>query len=192
MCHASPMLEAIPQGSEPFEAPGRLVSLAVRHEQALEAFLREFDAVPDELHGYFCHRDDSIEQAVSSLGGWSRGERLKEGWVPSSTWFWEVGETLQGVINVRHRLTPSLEKFGGHIGYAVASSHRRQGVATAMLGAVLGGCRELGLLRALLNCDFDNLASVRTIEANGGALDREGWSESARRMQRWYWIDLNG
>jgi predicted acetyltransferase len=116
---------AITQQSESFAAPDRLISLEVHHESALEAFLGEFDSVPDELHGYFCHRDDSIEQIVTLLQAWSCDEQLAEGWVPNSTWFWEVDETLQGVINRSHWLTPSLEQDGGHIGYAVASSCRR-------------------------------------------------------------------
>ena len=182
----------MPQRSGPTEVSGRLVSLAVRHEQALKAFLCEFDAVPDELHGYFCDRDSSIEQAVSLLDGWSRGEQLMEGWVPSSTWFWEVDGILRGVINVRHRLTPFLEQEGGNIGYAVSGSHRRKGVAKAMLGAALDRCREMGILRALLHVDADNLASIRTIEAHGGVQEREEWSETARRTMRWYWIDLSG
>jgi predicted acetyltransferase len=170
---------------------GQLVSLSAVYKDALETFLREFDADPEELHGYFCQRDCSIEEAVRLLKAWGCGEEIQEGWVPCSTWFWESGGTLQGVINVRHRLTSGLREVGGHIGYSVARSHRRKGVATAMLKAVLPHCRALGIQRALLTCDSDNPASARTIEANGGVLEREGWLESAQRMQRWYWIDLN-
>ena len=170
--------------------PGQLVSLAAVHSDALETFLREFDADPEELHGYFCQRDCSIEEAVRLLDAWGRGEELLEGWVPCSTWFWESGGALEGVINVRHWLTPGLREIGGHIGYSVASSHRRKGVATAMLKAVLPHCRTLGIERALLTCDSENPASARTIEANAGVLEREGWLESAQRTQRWYWIDL--
>ena len=169
---------------------GQLVSLGMHHAEALEAFLQEFDGSPVELHGYFGGRDWPIERAVEALAAWGRGENLQEGWVPCTTWLWEDQGTLQGMINVRHRLTPALEQHGGHIGYAVAPSHRRKGVATAMLAAVLEPCRRLGIRRALLTCDSDNPASARTIERNGGVLDREGWCESQQRMQRWYWIDL--
>ena len=170
---------------------GRLVSLSVQHKSALEVFLSEFDANPDELHGYFCPRDTSIEQAVRLLHAWSEGEELGEGWVPCSTWFWESEGVLQGVINVRHELTPGLRELGGHIGYSVAKSYRRQGVGKAMLRDVLPYCRKLGIERALLTCDSNNPASARTIEANGGELEREGWLESAQRTQRWYWVDLS-
>ena len=170
---------------------GQLVSLAPHHGGALETFLCDFDADPDELHGYFCDRKSTIDEAVLLLAAWERGEKLAENWVPCSTWFWESDGNLQGVINVRHRLSPGLREVGGHIGYSVARSHRRKGVATAMLGAVLPLCRALGIDRALLTCDVDNPASARTIEANGGVLEREAWLESAQRTQRWYWIDID-
>jgi predicted acetyltransferase len=170
---------------------GRLVSLEAHHGDALESFLLEFDSTPEDLHGYFCGRDWTIDRAAVALAAWSRGEDMQEGWVPCSTWFWEADGALQGVINVRHHLSPGLEQVGGNIGYSVAPSHRRKGVATAMLAAVLEPCRHLGIHRALLTCDSDNPASSRTIERNGGVMDREGWVESEQRMQRWYWIDLS-
>jgi predicted acetyltransferase len=51
-----------------------------------------------------------------------------------------------------------------------------------MLAAVLPVARSLGIDRALLTCDEDNLASHRVIEANGGVL--EGGSGGKVR----YWI----
>ena len=51
--------------------PGRLVSLGLQHENALEAFLSEFDGVSYELQGYFCGRSAPIEQAVGLLDAWT-------------------------------------------------------------------------------------------------------------------------
>lgn len=167
-----------------------LVSLGLHHRDALEAFLTEFDAGREELHGYFCDRDSAIEEAVEALAAWGRGEQIKTGWVPCSTWFWEAEGTLQGVVNVRHRLTPQLERVGGHIGYSVAPSHRRKGVATRMLADVLAHCRALGIARTLLTCNLENPGSWKTIETNGGILEHEAWEPSEKRLQRWYWIDL--
>ena len=168
-----------------------LVSLDLRHADALEAFLCEFDANPEELHGYFCGRDWPIERVVKTLTESSKGKGIQEGWVPCSTWFWEEQGALQGVINVRHRLTPGLRKVGGHIGYAVAPTHRRLGVATRMLAAVLPHCRQLGIKSALLTCDSDNPGSLKTIEANGGRLEKEAWYAPEKRTQRWYWISVD-
>lgn len=174
------------------DSPGRLVTLATHHRSALEVFLSEFDANPEELHGYFCPRDSSIEEVVRILHAWSVGEELAAGWVPSSTWFWESEGVLQGVINVRHKLTPGLREFGGNIGYSVAKSYRRRGVGKTMLRDVLPHCQALGIKRVLLTCDPNNTASARTIEANGGEKVREERLEStSQRIQRRYWIDLD-
>lgn len=72
---------------------------------------------------------------------------------------------------IRHRLTASLREIGGHIGYDIRPSARRHGHATAMLAAALPVARSLGIDRALLTCDADNLGSRKVIEANGGVLE---------------------
>ncbi len=163
---------------------GQLVSLSLDHKDTLETFLREFEISGDELHGYFFDRSAHIEKVIVTLEAWSKGKELIDGWVPNSTWFWEIKGVLQGVINVRHRLNPWLEENGGHIGYSVAPSHRQQGVATAMLSATLLKCRGLEISKTMLICDSDNVGSIRAIEANNGILEREN------RGQRWYWIEL--
>ncbi len=169
---------------------GHLTQLELRHAPQLEAFLSAFDGIPEEFHAYFCPRDASIEQAVHSLDCWSRGLELGEGWVPCSTLFWEEDGALQGVINIRHQLTPGLEAHGGHIGYCVAPKFRRRGVATRMLSGALAHCRQLGIERTLLTCDADNPGSRRVIESNGGVLEREEWVEHLDGDQSWYWIDV--
>ena len=170
---------------------GSLIELSTHHETQIEEFLSDFDANPSELGGYFCPRDWSIKKITETLAGWSRGEGVQAGWVPCTTRFWFDNDTIQGVINIRHTLTPKLKEVGGHVGYSVAPSHRRKGVATSMLAATLPLCRRLGIPQILLTCSADNMASAKTIERCGGLLDKEGWSESERRTQRWYWINLS-
>jgi len=169
---------------------GRLVSLSASQGQALETFLSEFDETPEHLHGYFCDRQATIEKALATLEAWTQGQQLPDGWVPNSTWFWEGAGELQGVINLRHHLTPWLEENGGHIGYSVAPSHRNKGVATAMLGAVLEHCQTQDISQILLVCDAENLGSIRVIETHGGVLERQKWNELMARNQRWYHINF--
>lgn len=97
------------------------------------------------------------------------------GSVPHTTWWWVEDEEWVGRIDLRHRLTERQQEVGGHVGYDVRPSRRREGHATAMLAAVLPHARALGVAEALLTCDADNLASRRVIEANGGRrVDRRG------------------
>jgi predicted acetyltransferase len=91
-----------------------------------------------------------------------------DGFVPMTTLWWTEGDQMLGRLAIRHRLTPTLEKADGHIGYDVRPSARRQGHATAMLAAALPIAASLGIKQALLTCDDTNTASRHAIEANGG------------------------
>ncbi len=99
----------------------------------------------------------------------------------TSRWIARDGE-LVGMINLRHELTELLLSQGGHIGYAVRPTARRQGVARAALSLILAQAAALGLNPVLLCCRDDNAASIRTIEGAEGVLEdiRDGW--------RRYWI----
>ena len=174
-------------------ADGQLVSLGPHHGAALDAFTHSASE-SSHLHGYGdaqrLGRSASLGDLIALFEAQRLGRGLAPGWGPSTTWSWEGTGELRGVISLRHRPTPALEAFGGHIGHSVASSSRRRGVATVMLRGVLGRCRALDVARVLLTCDGDNRGSARTIELNGGQLEREAWHEGTRRMTRWYWIEV--
>lgn len=103
--------------------------------------------------------------------------------VPCTTW-WCDGSTYLGRIAIRRRLTERLLHVGGHIGYDVRPTARRQGHATEMLAAILPYARSLGIDAALSTCDVYNLAARRVIEANGGILENE------RQGTLRYWIQV--
>ncbi|MEO7260724.1 MAG: GNAT family N-acetyltransferase [Jatrophihabitantaceae bacterium] len=94
-------------------------------------------------------------------------------WVHSSTYWWAEGWHFLGSIRIRHELTPKLLEAAGHIGYDIAPKARRRGHGTAMLRAALPIAAGLGIDRALITCDVDNLGSRKVIEANGGVLEDE-------------------
>lgn len=107
-----------------------------------------------------------------------------ESFVPATTLWWVDGDEYLGRIAIRHRLTPHLLEVGGHIGYDIRATARRRGHATAMLAAALPVAKRLGIDRALVTCDNDNIGSRRVIEANGGVLEDE------REGKLRFWIDL--
>lgn len=95
------------------------------------------------------------------------------GHVPCTNLWWVEGVEYLGRIAIRHELTSHLREVGGHIGYDVRRSRRREGHATAMLSAALPVAAALGIDPVLITCDTDNVASRRVIEANGGVLEDE-------------------
>jgi predicted acetyltransferase len=116
---------------------------------------------------------DWLQEAAADFPGFvERRRAVREQWGVPVTELWFVdGSDYLGTVIIRHRLTPALERAGGHIGYHVVPGHRRRGHATQLLAQALGVCRQLGLRQVLVTCAVDNLGSRRVIEANGGALD---------------------
>jgi RimJ/RimL family protein N-acetyltransferase len=97
----------------------------------------------------------------------------EDGYVPQTVLWWAAGSAYLGRLSIRHRLTPHLLHHGGNIGFEVRPSARRRGHATAMPAAALPLAAALGIDPARLDCEADNVASRRVIEANDGALDEE-------------------
>jgi predicted acetyltransferase len=110
---------------------------------------------------------------VAALRAQSRGEHLPAGFVPCTTLWWAEHGTYFGRIAIRHDLTPHLREVGGHIGYDVRPTARRQGHATAMLRAALPIARSIGIQSVLITCDVTNIASRKVIESCGGSLEDE-------------------
>lgn len=100
----------------------------------------------------------------------ARGEDLPPGIVPWTDLYGVVDGVVVGRVSVRHRLTEALARVGGHIGYGVRPAYRRRGYATALLRAGLTVARDLGIDRALVTCDDDNVGSATVIERCGGVL----------------------
>ncbi|WP_030909437.1 GNAT family N-acetyltransferase [Streptosporangium amethystogenes] len=123
--------------------------------------------------------------------------RLAEGFDPakpleagrtSCVYRWIVeGDRVHGGITLRHGLNDYVLQFG-HIGYGIRPSSRQRGLAAWALGRMLDEARALGLDRVLIVCEVDNLASVKTIEHNGGGL--EGVQDTEYGPARRYWIKI--
>ena len=104
----------------------------------------------------------------------------------SCTHFWIVdgaGDEFVGYLALRHSLNAWLLEEGGHIGYSVRPSRRRQGHATRALLLALERAADIGLDRVLLTADDDNVGSQRVITGAGGVY------EDTRNGKRRYWID---
>jgi predicted acetyltransferase len=108
-----------------------------------------------------------------------------------TTYWATVDAAVVGQIGLRHRLNAELAEFGGHIGYTVRPASRARGIATEMLRQVLRTSKAQEIGRLLLTCAPDNVASNRTIRANGGVLERTIFVERFQRETNLYWIDLS-
>jgi predicted acetyltransferase len=155
-----------------FEAEGR---------DSAESAARRFDL--KEVAGHF-------DRFVQYLRDQADPLKVKPGWVTSSE-FWLVEEEAYiGGLTLRHSLDEYLMQMGGHIGYEIRPSRRKQGYGRLILQLGLEQAKALGLQRILLTCDEHNLGSRNIIETNGGVL------ENIIKVQDWpgrvcrYWIAL--
>ena len=116
-------------------------------------------------------------------------------------WFIDADQYI-GQASIRPDLcTNYLITYGGHIGYSIRPSMRRQGYGKKILATILEQARMMGLARVLVTCNSDNAASRTIIEYNGGRFENslpmdascfrtEGQPPQAGLKKLRYWIDL--
>jgi predicted acetyltransferase len=160
----------------------RLIVPDVRARESFLAAMAEFAAerrtgdrtmVGSDLerYGERWHTADGFAGYVADLLAEEHTPRWA-GFVTQSTRWWVEGPDeapeFIGRTSIRHRLTDALRTQGGHIGYDVRRSRRRQGHATALLRAALDCAHGRGIDPVLITCDATNVGSRRVIERNGG------------------------
>ncbi|MGO4452651.1 GNAT family N-acetyltransferase [Arthrobacter sp. RAF14] len=103
------------------------------------------------------------------------------------SYFWIADpeeDRILGFLAIRHDLNDFLFNYGGHIGYSVRPSARRQGAATTALAHALRLAPGLGIDDVLVTCVEDNAASRAVIEGN------DGQYEDSRDGFRRYWFPV--
>jgi predicted acetyltransferase len=144
-----------------------------------------------EKHIPWVLRFDStnFQSMIEELNRLRNDTELGENRVNSSTfWLASQDRKLLGVVNIRHSLNNNLLNIGGHIGYGIRPSERQKGYATEMLRLALIEAKKLGINKALVTCDKDNIGSAKTIINNNGVLDSEAIINEIE-IQR-YWIEI--
>ena len=146
--------------------------------------------------------EQQFVQFVHDLRALGNSARLRQGWyVDHVLWLVEAGEYI-GQASIRPELCTSyLLTYGGHIGYSIRPSRRRQGWGKEILALAIDAAREIGLERVLVTCNSDNIGSRKIIEHNGGQFESAiGMTRSSFRSEGRkadgpfeklrYWIDL--
>lgn len=155
------------------------------------AYREEFLAIDSRMDGT-CALDqyDDFDTWLANVRAYSAPETTPAGKVPATQYLaLDENEHLVGMVNLRHCLNDYLLEFGGHIGYSVRPADRKNGYAIQMLRLALDEAKALGLDRVRIACDRYNIASAKTIQANGGILDGERYDPQDGTLTQRYWIE---
>lgn len=169
-----------------------LVLPVPEYKDKIMDYKREFIENGDSMDGTANLRNaETFEEWYGAFCDNLREETVRDGLVPATTYLAISTDDghLIGMIDIRHRLNDYLLNFGGHIGYSVRKSDRKQGYATEMLALALEECTKLDIRKVLITCDKANTASAKTIIKNGGILENEIPDEG--RITQRYWIALD-
>ena len=110
---------------------------------------------------------NDLDEWLTSINEIEQGKNEKI--VPATYYLILSDEEVVGTICIRHYLTKDLEEFGEHIGYSIKPSSRRKGYAKEALRLILKLYKDK-YAEILIICEDDNIASNKTIIANGGVL----------------------
>lgn len=103
----------------------------------------------------------------------------------------EKDNKIVGITEFRHHINhPVLGLWGGHIGYCVRPCERRKGYGREILRLNLINCREAGLDKVMITCSEENIASEKTIRANGGVYEKTVWSPELKTYMKRFWAAL--
>lgn len=147
-------------------------------EKAID-FIHEFEEMNSPING-----TNRLHKYLDSYDAWldkieqDRVQPLSENAVPAETFFFvrDNDNKIIGMINIRLALNEKLKKLGGHIGYCIRPTERRKGYNKINLYMGLLYCQEQGIKEVLMDCEKDNVASAKTMQALGGKLIKE-WYE---------------
>ena len=169
----------------------RLVEPQSDLADSYRALVREFVERGEDLIPFtLAFEAEPFSRYLEKLAACAKGEGIPATFVPHST-FWLVdGAEVVGVSNVRHRLTASLERNGGNIGFSIRPSRRGERLARVLLRESLGRAAALGVHESWLTCAKTNVASAHTMLSCGGVLVSEEYIESRKEVVQRYRIPL--
>ncbi|MHB8885689.1 MAG: GNAT family N-acetyltransferase [Methylovirgula sp.] len=100
-----------------------------------------------------------------------------------------AGRHYVGRVSLRPDIGAPAEATAGHIAYEIRPAFRRRGFGHRALALGIDELRRQGVGALLLLCEADNSASIKIVEAAGGALENVAPHRNfPDRLIRRYWI----
>ena len=167
----------------------------IEYEKEAIDFINEFYEYNSEING-----TGGLQRFLDNYPGWllklkeDENRIPNEEKVPAVTYFLvrESDNKIVGMINIRLALNERLRKYAGHIGYCIRPTERRKGYNKINLYLGLKVCQQHNIKEVFMDCDSDNIASSKTMQALGGVMTREYFDdEFSKCMVQDYIFDVD-
>lgn len=164
----------------------------MRPPEGLSDFLTVLGAGENGFSGTPVHNGQvTLDEYLDSCCNGKDESKLKPGLVPQTVfWLLDAAGKVVGMVKVRHCLSESTRINGGHIGFFIHPSFRRNGYGKQALALALVELKKIGESRALITVYPENAGSIKVVEANKGTFEDTVFDPVSKRMVNRYWIEL--
>ena len=152
--------------------------------------LKAWEGEEQDWHTFTWTKGMTHEAHLKQLSDEFHGRNMLEGRVPHTMLYGFLDGVIVGRCSVRHALNDHLREFGGHLGYGVAPPFRQRGFGRQLFQAGREHLKTLGIERAFMTCDADNIPSRKLIEAAGGILQDDTIDPADGARLNRYWLQL--
>lgn len=172
----------------------KLITPTIEYKELAIDYIREHEEYNSAINGV-----GGLPRFLDDYEGWlkklddDRNRITNEDKVPAETYFLvrENDNRIVGMINIRLELNEKLRKSNGHIGFGIRPTERQKGYNKINLYLGLIECQKRNMDQVMLDCDKENLGSVKTIKALSGKLEKEYYDSNLEEMVQVYWINVN-
>jgi predicted acetyltransferase len=164
----------------------RLVEPSIEYKDSFIKSVSEFNKEGKYIELSLDELRDNFEEFLLHYESQRKGADLPKGYVPMTTYWLVDDDEYIGRVSLRHKLSGDLERYGGHIGYEIRPSRRKEVKESVIFELAIPLTEVIEADSLLLVCDGDDIGARKVIEENGGNL--ADTFEHDGKMRRRYWI----
>lgn len=171
-----------------------MIRLIEPSDKYINSYINAYDEYMDNHVITYAFDDARSYDIFVKYDNYKNERNLKPNRV-GADYYWLVDDEKDffiGEVSIRHKLTDTLLRYGGHIGYGIRYSEWNKGYGTLMLKLVLEKAKKMGISKVLVTCDDDNIASAKVMEKNDMVLQDkiENIIDGKKIITRRYWKKL--